>query len=251
MLGADGGRARQALLQGAQDLDALDRVDPEVGVEAHAGLEHRRGVAGLLRDHFQQHALGFNPARGRRLGRRSRRRHRGWRGLLGARGDPLGRRLGRQLGRRHSDGHRDGSRRQRGGRDLLGADELRDGALRQRLRLQELLVQPRGLLLHRRDGGEGLAGQVGREGRGTRGGGVGHRARQFGRKGTRVRRGTRHTGGARRARRPGGRRVRPADRHRVGVARPRRGPAAPARLPGTQGDGVAERRQAGQQEREP
>ena len=40
VLGLDDGRVGEPLLERGEDLDALDRVDAEVGVELHVGLEH-------------------------------------------------------------------------------------------------------------------------------------------------------------------------------------------------------------------
>ena len=52
----DGG-VRQLRLQGGQNLDALDRVDAEITVEAHIEFEHLDGVAGFVGDDFEQRCL--------------------------------------------------------------------------------------------------------------------------------------------------------------------------------------------------
>ena len=75
VLRADHRRLGQPLLDGRQDLDPLDRVDPQVGVELHAGLEDLGRVPRLLRDHLHQDRAERprpppRPVRGRR-GRRS------------------------------------------------------------------------------------------------------------------------------------------------------------------------------------
>ena len=63
VLGLDGRGVGQPLLEGGQDLDPLDRVDPQVGVQRHVQLEHLRRVARLLRHHRQQRArdVGCGP----------------------------------------------------------------------------------------------------------------------------------------------------------------------------------------------
>src|SRR5205823_2626110 len=79
VLRLDGRGGGQALLQGGEDLDALDGVDAQVGVQGHVQVQHLRGVTRLLRDHLQQHTGdGGVCVRGR--GRRGcdRRRGRPW-----------------------------------------------------------------------------------------------------------------------------------------------------------------------------
>ena len=44
----------EPLLEGREDLDPLDRVDPQVGVEPHVELEHLGRIPGLLGDRLQQ-----------------------------------------------------------------------------------------------------------------------------------------------------------------------------------------------------
>ncbi len=55
-------RVGQPLLQRGEDLDPLDRVDAQVGVELHARLEHLGRIPGLLRDHLQQRRLDASEA---------------------------------------------------------------------------------------------------------------------------------------------------------------------------------------------
>ena len=57
VFGLDLRRLGQAFLQGRQDLDALDRVDAQVGVQSHVQLQHLRRIARLLRDHLQKNFL--------------------------------------------------------------------------------------------------------------------------------------------------------------------------------------------------
>ena len=51
--GVEFGQGRDAFAHGGEDLDALDGVDAEVGVERHARFEHLGGIAGLLGDDGQ------------------------------------------------------------------------------------------------------------------------------------------------------------------------------------------------------
>ena len=51
--GVEFGQGRDALAHGGEDLDALDGIDAEVGVERHARFEHLAGIAGLLGDDGQ------------------------------------------------------------------------------------------------------------------------------------------------------------------------------------------------------
>ena len=60
--GADHGAIGQSFLQGGEDLDPLDRVDAEVGVELHGGLEDLGRIARLLRDHLDQGRDGIRSA---------------------------------------------------------------------------------------------------------------------------------------------------------------------------------------------
>ena len=57
ILRVDRTHARYALLESGEDLDALDGVDAEIGVESHVELEHLGGIAGLLGDDHEE-ALG-------------------------------------------------------------------------------------------------------------------------------------------------------------------------------------------------
>ena len=54
LLGLERGQPGKPVLQGGEDFDALDRVDPEVGVELHVEIEHLGGVSRLLRDDLDQ-----------------------------------------------------------------------------------------------------------------------------------------------------------------------------------------------------
>src|SRR5262249_59559903 len=57
LLGLDSGSVGEAVLECGEDLDALDRVDAEIGVQRHVELQHLRGISCLFRDHVEQHAL--------------------------------------------------------------------------------------------------------------------------------------------------------------------------------------------------
>ena len=57
ILGLDHGRFGQLCLQRGENFDALDGVDPEIGVEAHIEFEHFDGVAGFFGDHLQENFL--------------------------------------------------------------------------------------------------------------------------------------------------------------------------------------------------
>ena len=92
VLGLDHRRLGQSLLQGREDLDPLDRVDPQVGVELHARLEHLRRVSRLLRHHLQEHLL--DPSGGQGQGRGA---HRGL-GRVRRRDRRSGRPLAQELG---------------------------------------------------------------------------------------------------------------------------------------------------------
>ena len=54
LIGLDRGQPGEPVLQRGQDLDALDRVDSEIGVELHVEIEHPGRVAGLLGDDVDQ-----------------------------------------------------------------------------------------------------------------------------------------------------------------------------------------------------
>ena len=64
VLGLDDGCVGELFLEGGEDFDAFDRVDAEVGVEPHGGLEHLRGISGLLGHDRQQGLLYAQLARG-------------------------------------------------------------------------------------------------------------------------------------------------------------------------------------------
>jgi hypothetical protein len=50
MVVSNSGRAGARSRTRGEDLDALDRIDAEVGVERHPRFEHLGGIAGLLGD---------------------------------------------------------------------------------------------------------------------------------------------------------------------------------------------------------
>ena len=53
MFGLDGGGMGQSVLDGREDLHALDRVDAQVAVELHLQLEHVERVSRFLGDHLR------------------------------------------------------------------------------------------------------------------------------------------------------------------------------------------------------
>ena len=69
VLGLDDRGVGEPLLERRQDLDPLDRVDAEVGVEPHHRLEHRRRISRLLRHDRHEDRLNANG-----VGRRCRSR---------------------------------------------------------------------------------------------------------------------------------------------------------------------------------
>ena len=62
LFGPGGADARQPILDGREDLDPLDRIDAQVGIQPHVQLEHLRGIAGLLGDRLEQYAGNFRRA---------------------------------------------------------------------------------------------------------------------------------------------------------------------------------------------
>ena len=56
MLGLERGQPGKPVLQGREDLDPLDRVDAQVGVELHVEIEHFGRISGLLGDDLDQDA---------------------------------------------------------------------------------------------------------------------------------------------------------------------------------------------------
>ena len=103
------GSVGEPLLEGGEDLDPLDRVDAEVGVELHVRLEHLGRVARLLRHDLQQDRL------------RSRR-------SVGARGDGrCGRGRSARTAAGAGDRGRPGSRRGRLGAGATGGCDRRGG----------------------------------------------------------------------------------------------------------------------------
>ena len=68
------GQPGKSVLQGREDLDALDRVDAEVGVELHVEIENFGGISGFLGNDLDQDGgerLGRPTESTGRLGRRS------------------------------------------------------------------------------------------------------------------------------------------------------------------------------------
>ena len=120
----DIGKIGHEILHGTEDLDALDRVDTQVGLELHLPAQHLRRVTGPIRhDPHQQR---------RHLRRRHTSRHRRWCRLIDAARDVRNRGRGHEGGRgrrwcdrrnRHgwSDGWRGGGGAGRaGGRERTG-----------------------------------------------------------------------------------------------------------------------------------
>ncbi len=50
LLRADGRGSGEPLLQGGEDLDPFDGVDPEIRIETHFKLQHLHRIAGFLTD---------------------------------------------------------------------------------------------------------------------------------------------------------------------------------------------------------
>ena len=126
MLRRDHRRLRESLLKCGQDLDPLDRIDAQVGIESHGQFEHLLGISGLL-GHDREERGGDVPGNVL-LGRGAE--------LDGC--GQLGRRLRRCLLHRSRLG-----RRPRGQQSLLAGDGL-DGPF---LGLEELAVHLSGLFL--------------------------------------------------------------------------------------------------------
>ena len=218
----DLGRFGHALGEQREDLDPLDRVDPQVRLHVHVQVEHLRRVAGRLGDHGQEgrhEALGqgHGGSRHRRGGRRSGGRDRGGGhrcrggdgGRPGDRSGGLGEH-GLRHGRQRHDGHRDRRRvtaQRRLEQALLARDQRLQVRLRGLLAGEELLVDRGGLLLHRGQrlqrlvGGRQRLSQRGRVGRGGR-----RRARAGGSGGLAHRRLTGRGGGGQAGGRTDGRR---------------------------------------------
>ncbi len=163
VLGLDDRRLGQAFLQGREDLDALDRIDAEVGVEEHVGLEHLGRIAGLLRDDLDQDGMGGRSARlgdrsgrpdlGLKLGRR--RAEPRWGGLC----DRLPRGEGMDSGRgaRDRNGRRRGFQAERDEREpLLLFEQGLEGALGPVLAVEELPMELGRLLAELLEGGQVL-----------------------------------------------------------------------------------------------
>src|SRR5207248_1559293 len=164
VLGFHHRRARQPLLERREDLDTLDRIDPEVGVERQVQVQALRRVTGLLRNHRQERggdAVGRRGLRGGWGGQRSRGERRGGNHRPGRGYDRRrnGRRYWRRSGGRESDRvQRHAGPEARQEERLLLLDEGLQRPLGRLLRLQELLVQRRRLLLHPLQRGEALLG---------------------------------------------------------------------------------------------
>ena len=214
---------RQLVLQRAQDFHPLDRIDPEVTFQGHAQVQHVHRVARLLRHHPQQHRRNFRCGRLRHHEHARLRddHHRGY-------GCGRGQRLHRSGGLfRNADGWRKDLGNDRRGTEverLLLGHQLVQRPLRALLRIEELLVQLRRLLLHFLKCRQRLLGdfqrltQLGR----VR---IDHRACSCGR----LREGSQCAGGPLRTRVDD---VRPADRHGHDRLRgQRRRPAAAPRFP--------------------
>ena len=52
----DGRSFRQLFLERREDFDAFDRINTQISIESHLHLKHLDRIAGLLSDHFEQHA---------------------------------------------------------------------------------------------------------------------------------------------------------------------------------------------------
>jgi hypothetical protein len=61
VLGGDRRQAGQSLFQGGEDLDALDRVDPEIALDVHVEGQHLGRVARELAHHRAQRGLDLRP----------------------------------------------------------------------------------------------------------------------------------------------------------------------------------------------
>ncbi len=149
-------RSGKLFLQGGEDLDPLDRIDAEVGVEGHLEFQHLFRVAGLLGDHGEQHVghpVAVDGRSGWRCGRgrgRSRYRPVGNGGLW-----QCSLCCSRSLRDRHGGGQR--LPLQHTG---LLIDQVEEGACGGFLPDQELLVQTRGLLLQVLQGLHALPGHL-------------------------------------------------------------------------------------------
>ncbi len=185
-----------------EDLDPLDRVDPQVGVELHRRLEHLGRIARLLRHHLHQHRVdGRGPRHdGRRAGGGDRERDRGglgdrrddrggseprpaeepgpdaWRPARARAPGPAGR--SRRAGRRGLERRRGGGARPRvgEGQPLLMLEQRLEHLLRPVLAFEELPVEVGRLLADPLEGDQVFLGDSERldQGRGER---TGARAR--------------------------------------------------------------------------
>ena len=239
MLGLDRRGVGQLLLQGRQDLDPLDRVDAQVGVERHAQVQHLRRVARLLRHHRQQHVAATRSRGGAGAGGGRRRRRPGagadrGGGGTGAAATGGGRHAAGAAGGAAAAAARpapsDAGEQQR----LLLLDERVQRPLGRLLRLEELLVQLRpsapASAGARRGSAASPAGPGRRVGGSASGVGIGSAGGR--RPGRSSRAGRWPTAGRRRPRRPRGDVVRPAERD--GQPGLRRGRGGRHRLPASQ-----------------
>jgi hypothetical protein len=55
LLGLQSRKIRKSTIGGSQDLDALDRIDPEIRFEIHREIERFTRIAGLLGHDVEQH----------------------------------------------------------------------------------------------------------------------------------------------------------------------------------------------------
>ncbi len=70
MLGFDFRRFGQPLVKYGEDFNALDRIDAEIGIQAHCGTKHFGRVTGFVGDNLQQDPLNMLLAPGCRWRRR-------------------------------------------------------------------------------------------------------------------------------------------------------------------------------------
>ena len=134
-----GDRGRGLLGEGADNLDPLDRVDAEVGLQIGLEADHVFRIAGAIRHQRQQRRLGVESRRGR-FSRRARCRRRGRFGGLRLRSRGLRRGGNRRLLRSHAGGRRCRHRRLAG--SGLGGQPAEHAAHDLFLQMQELLHGP-------------------------------------------------------------------------------------------------------------
>src|SRR5262249_8943781 len=132
---------READAHRPEDLDALDRVDAEVGLHVHRDVERLDGVAGLVADDLKERLADRRQVEGAD----------GWTSHLADGRDGTGWRRGRAEGcdrraRRRPSGWRRGQRSRRRVAVASG-DQLVEGCRGAGLVLQVLLVDPGRLML--------------------------------------------------------------------------------------------------------